>query len=243
MAVSLGAVTVSTMHDAVAPKSHPVWRRALRWATVAAAAMTAGCAHLAASQPAPAVAPAAGNIAGLLTQVQVVSQITPVAGYDRSCGTGHGCVFGPAWNDPTDHSGCDSRNRILAATLHDVVFKPNTHNCKVIGGYLDPDPYTGQRVELDQIDVDHALPERRAWNAGAWKWSLQQRQVFANDLTELVAVSAHANRSKGDGGLDEYLPPFQPCAYVERYLTVAVKYQLPITVTERTAAARACPAA
>jgi hypothetical protein len=111
------------------------------------------------------------------------------------------CVFGPAWNDPTDHSGCDAQS--LGVQLHDVVFKPNTHDCKVIDGYLDPDPYTGLRIDLHDIDIDHALPSRRAWDAGAWRWDLQQRRVFANDLTELVAVSSHANRSKGDGGLDE----------------------------------------
>jgi hypothetical protein len=47
---------------------------------------------------------------------------------------------------------------------------------------------------------------------------------------------------KSDSGLDEWLPTYQPCAYVQRYLTVAVKYQLPITVPERNAAAAACPA-
>jgi hypothetical protein len=76
----------------------------------------------------------------------------------------------------------------------------------------------------------HIVPLRRAWDAGAWKWSLQQRRIFANDLSELVAVSAHANRSKGDAGL-EYLPQFRPCAYISRYLTVSVKYQLPITAS------------
>ena len=61
--------------------------------------------------------------------------------------------------------------------------------------------------------------------------------------TELIAVSGSANRQKSDAGLDEWLPSYQPCTYIQRYLTVAVKYQLPITVAERNAAAAACPAA
>ena len=47
---------------------------------------------------------AAGDIANLLQQVQVIDQIPVVEGYDRGCGKGEGCVFGPAWNDPLDHS-------------------------------------------------------------------------------------------------------------------------------------------
>ena len=49
-------------------------------------------------------------------------------------------------------------------------------------------------------------------------------------------------RQKSDKRLDEWLPAFQPCAYVQRYLAVAVKYQLPITVAEHNTAAATCPA-
>src|SRR5664280_3577045 len=49
---------------------------------------------------------------------------TKVAGYDRSCSLGHGCVFGPAWSDDTTaaggHNGCDTRNDVLAGQLQDV---------------------------------------------------------------------------------------------------------------------------
>ncbi|EHB48790.1 protein of unknown function DUF1994-containing protein [Mycolicibacterium rhodesiae JS60] len=192
-----------------------------------------------AAHASPAATASAG-LTSLLSQVQVVDRIDAVPGYQRGCRKGELCVFGPAWSDPLDRSGCDARNRALRVQLRDVVFKANTRDCKVIDGYLDPDPYTGQRISLDDIDIDHLVPLRRAWDAGAWKWDLQQRRVFANDLTELVAVSSHANRSKGDSGLDEYLPLFQPCEYITRYLTVAVKYQLPITASERETARKTC---
>ena len=80
----------------------------------------------------------------------------------------------------------------------------------------------------------------RAWDGGAWKWDLLQRRIFANDLVELAAVSKQVNRAKSDAGLDEWLPTYQPCQYVVRYLTVAVKYQLPITAAERNVAFNAC---
>ena len=97
---------------------------------------------------------------------------------------------------------------------------------------------------MQDIEIDHVVSARPGpSNAGAWKWDPQQRQIFANDVTQLIAVSGSANRQKSDAGLDEWLPSYQPCTYIQRYLTVAVKYQLPITVAERNAAAAACPAA
>lgn len=189
------------------------------------------------------------GVGTLLQQVSVVDRIADVEGYDRGCGIDkkttlrQGCVFGPAWNDPRDTTGCDTRNRTLAVQLRDVTFKPKTNNCKVIGGFLDPDPYTGQRVPLEKVELDHVYALSAAWNAGAWQWDPQKRQAFANDTDELLAVSGPANRQKSDKRLNEWLPTFQPCAYIQRYLTVAVKYQLPITLAEHNTAATTCPSA
>ena len=218
------------------------------WMALAAAAVSAaalfnsGLGEDATTVPRSAAQPAA-DLAVLLNQVQVVDHIPSVDGYERSCRKGDGCVFGPAWNDPLAHSPCDTRNRVLAAQLTGVTFKPNTNNCKVITGFLDPDPYTGQRVDLEDVELDHIYALAAAWDAGAWRWTPEQRQSFANDPVELLAVSGPANRQKSDARLDEWLPTFQPCAYVQRYLTVAVKYQLAITAAERNTAAATCPAA
>lgn len=191
-------------------------------------------------------APAAVDLSALLSQVRVVDHIDEVDGYERGCGTDkktrakQRCVFGPAWNDPLDHSGCDTRSRLLSQSLHNVTFKPGTRNCKPVAGVLSPDPYTGADIDLKDVEVDHVYAISRAWNAGAWRWSPKQRQIFANDFTELIAVSRTANRSKSDAGLDEWLPSYQPCTYAQRYLAVAAKYELPITVGDRAAAITAC---
>lgn len=213
----------------------------------AAAAITAAITlggpdyHVGNAEPAPTPATAA-SVADLLAQVTVVDAIPEVGGYERSCGKGKGCVFGPAWNDPLDHSGCDTRNRLLHKALQGIEYKPGTRDCKVIAGRLDPDPYTGQVVDLKHIAVDHVVPLKAAWNAGAANWDPQQRRIFANDMTELIAVSSSANSSKGDSTLSEWLPEAGKCPYAIRYLTVAVKYHLPITVKDHAAAAMACSA-
>jgi hypothetical protein len=213
-----------------------------RWFAVAAAlALTVGGVHTGTGGvPRASAEPVPAALAGLLDRVPVVDRIGAVPGYQRGCRKDQSCVFGPAWNDPTDHSGCDTRNRVLRAALKNVVFKPGTRDCKVTAGTLDPDPYTGQAVDVKQVQIDHRYALRRAWDAGASQWTPQQRQIFANDLTELVAVSATANRAKSDYGLDQWLPEYQPCGFVVDYLTVAAKYQLPITTAERAAAVGAC---
>lgn len=189
----------------------------------------------------PDSSPAAQSLPGLLSQVQVVDAIGRVPGYERSCEAGKGCVFGVPWNDPDDHSGCDARNRLVAKSLKDVQFKPNTHQCKVIAGRLDPDPYTGKVIDLHQVALDHVYPLSDAWNAGASKWDLKRRQEFATDITtELIAVSSSANSSKGDRTPAAWLPPVNQCWYVVKYFAAAVKWQLPVTTKDRAAAIRAC---
>ena len=187
---------------------------------------------------------AAGDLASLLDQVKVVDRISDVPGYERSCKRGGACSFGPAWNDPTDTTGCDTRNRLLARDLRDVVFKDGTRNCKVIAGWLQ-DPYSGERVDRMDVELDHTVALHRAWNAGAWQWDSRKRQIFANDPMELRALSASVNQAKSDAALDEWMPPLPEsrCPFVIDYLSVMAKYELPITVSERDAAAAACTTA
>jgi hypothetical protein len=188
--------------------------------------------------------PNSGDLATLLAQVQVVDDIAPVPGYQRGCKKNQACSFGPAWNDPLDFSGCDTRNRLLANSLQGVAFKPGTNDCKVVAGTLNPDPYTGETIDLHGVQIDHLYPLKDAWDAGASKWDPRQRQIFANDMAELIAVSGVANEEKGDSTPAQWLPanPAEKCPYVLRYLAVAVKYQLPVTANDRQAATAACQA-
>lgn len=227
-------------------------RRQLTAAMGVAAALVAGWTALdggdhaisVAAPPAPAVTSA--SVAELLGTVQVVDQLPEVPGYQRSCKKGKGCVFGPAWNDPSDHSGCDTRQRILRTQLVDVTFKPNARDCKVLGGLLH-DPYTGTDIRYSSADptaveIDHIAALARVWDLGAWAWTAQQRQAFANDTDNLLAVSGPANVAKSDAGLQEWLPSNQAyvCAYIEKYLRVVTKYNLPITRSDRDVAAHSC---
>lgn len=198
--------------------------------------------------PAPG-SPGRARLERLLAAVAVVDARVHTPGYDRSCASGHGCVFGPAWTDDTDapggHNGCDTRDDVLAGQLLAVSFRPDSHRCVVVAGTL-LDPYTGKRIEFRKQDagtvqIDHVYPLAAAWDMGAARWPTALRARFANDETyNLLAVAGGANQDKGDKTPADWLPPAAAgrCFYAGKYLTVAARYHLPITAGDRRALAR-----
>ena len=96
--------------------------------------------------------------------------------------------------------------------------------------------YDGKTVrKASGLDVDHMVPLAEAWDSGARRWSVRQREAFANDLYKfsLVAVTLSSNRSKGDRDPTDWLPtrPGFVCTYLARW--TAVKYRWRLTVDER----------
>jgi hypothetical protein len=50
------------------------------------------------------------------------------------------------------------------------------------------------------VDIDHVVALKEAWESGAWSWTAANRQRFANDLGyawTLDAVTDNVNASKG----------------------------------------------
>jgi len=150
------------------------------------------------------------------------------AGYSRSGWTS-------GWQD-SDHDCQDTRQEVLIeesvvpATL-------DAKGCRVLMGEWH-DPYTGQTVsDPGALDVDHVVPLAWAHRHGGWAWSREQRERYANDLAHpehLVAVSASANRSKGDKGPDEWLPLEEDrCDYVQAWRAIITRWDLMLTWAER----------
>jgi len=111
----------------------------------------------------------------------------------------------------------------------------------VIAGEWD-DPYTGERLTFDNlkeqkqaqaIQIDHIVPLAEAWVSGADAWSLDQREAFANDLDNLLAVDGPSNASKGADDPAAWRPrkEFQ-CAYAARWITIKLKYDLSVDQPE-----------
>ena len=169
-----------------------------------------------------------------------VAEKATLDGYERGCGEGEGCVFGPAWAD-VDRNGCDQRNDVLHRDLTEVRVREGTHECVVIAGVLD-DPYTGESVVFEKADaalvpIDHVVPLAAAWVQGAAAWPVEQRQAFANDPNNLMATTRAENSAKGDSTADEWVPsdPSYGCSYATVVITVKDRYALSVSPPEATA--------
>jgi hypothetical protein len=162
---------------------------------------------------------------------------TSLDGYERGCGEGEGCVFGPAWAD-VDRNGCDQRNDVLHRDLAEIEVRDGTQGCVVVAGLLD-DPYTGATVEFlkedaAEVPIDHVVPLAAAWVQGAAEWTTDERTAFANDLGNLMATTREQNSAKGDSTAEEWLPPDPAygCSYATVVITVKDRYALSVTPAE-----------
>jgi hypothetical protein len=194
------------------------------------------------SPPAPAGAAAALR---QLDTLHVLRARPHRPGYERGCGAGQACSFGPAWTDNISatggHNGCDTRNDVLAAQLADVAHRAGSR-CVVVAGVLH-DPYTGQSIHFAKshaaaVQIDHLVPLALAWDLGANTWPAARRTVFANDeRLVLLAVSGAANDAKGDDGPGEWMPPDRAyrASYAERFIDVLAHYRLSVTAADKTA--------
>lgn len=150
-------------------------------------------------------------------------------------------VFGEAWKD-VDRNGCDTRNDVLARDLTKIV---RTDNCTIASGVLQ-DKYTGATIDFvrgkSKIDIDHVIPLGYAYKQGAGDWPAAKREALANDLDNLTAASASANRSKSDSGPAEWMPSNASyrCEYGKKFAAVSVKYDLPITQADYNTIQSAC---
>lgn len=98
--------------------------------------------------------------------------------------------------------------------------------------------YNGKTfMDASDLDIDHMVPLANAWRSGANTWTQEKRKAFANDLThsQLLAVSAASNRSKGDQGPDEWQPPSNTywCTFGRAWVSVKSTYELSVTGNEK----------
>lgn len=128
-------------------------------------------------------------------------------------------------------------------------------------GVLRNDPYSGKDVTYEKggasdIDIEHVVARSEAWDSGASEWTQAQRDAFANDPLELLAVSSGGNRAHGEKDAAGWLPsvgvkstgvnnPAYDCYYVARQIAVKDKYDLSVDKDEKNAMSdvlATCPA-
>ncbi|HET7386651.1 MAG TPA: HNH endonuclease family protein [Nocardioidaceae bacterium] len=129
----------------------------------------------------------------------------------------------------------DTRDEVLAQ--ESLV---NVHGCNVTRGKWRSyyDHVTTRRSST--FDIDHLVPLAEAWDSGANRWTAGTRTRYANDLGDrrtLVAVSAHANRSKGDRDPADWMPHFGKCKYTAQWTAVKIRWHLTVNRAEKRALA------
>ena len=157
-----------------------------------------------------------------------------VAEQDRFADDYERAQFGGGW--ASIGGGCDMRDEILDRDLVEVTYEHGSA-CDVADGVLH-DPYTGDTIEgnlSETVQIDHIVSLGDAWYSGAQGWSAEERETFANDPDNLVAVDAPANMSKSDDSISEWYADWQApsqrsqCRFAAQYVDVVASYDLSVT--------------
>jgi hypothetical protein len=139
-----------------------------------------------------------------------------------------------------DESGdCrDTRAEVLIAQSQVPVTYTTSGRCSVATGrwYSSYDGATW-RSPAD-VDIDHMVPLKEAWESGARLWPVNRRTRYANDLgfpATLVAVTDNVNQAKSDKDPAGWLPPRTAarCTYAVAWVQVKYRWRLSIDSAER----------
>ena len=145
-------------------------------------------------------------------------------GYDRA-------LF-PHWDENVEDN-CTTRQVVLLRDGEDVDVDDD---CQPGSGSWYS-PYDGETfTDPQDIDIDHMVALKEGWRSGAHAWTTEERRDFANDLetSQLWAVSASTNRSKGDADPADWLPPLESvhCDYVVSWIEVKHTWDLTVDPDE-----------
>ena len=223
-------VEVSTASVTAAPttarEAVPATATTFPTATAPVTTPTPTAATVPATAPTPVTTTPLGSVSALdvLNTIAVANEHQ--AGYDRK-------LF-PLWADD-DHDGCDTRAEVL---VRDAVTPPlEGAHCGLSGG-MWLSPYDNETLTSPtEVQIDHVVALKEAWDSGAWAWTTPQRQAYANDLSDartLRAVSAASNNAKGDKDPSNWLPPnpADECSYIGDWIAIKARWQLTMDQSE-----------
>jgi hypothetical protein len=178
----------------------------------------------------------AGTATQLLDRLAVAAEV----------GTGYSRSLFVHWID-ADRDGCNTRFEVLIDESLTVPVVSGTCSLTNTQWFSAYDGIT-EYLPAD-IDIDHVVALKEAWDSGAWNWNSDRRRAFANDLDDprsLIAVTDNVNASKGDRDPAQWMPPrvAYHCQYLFDWVTVKVRWNLTVDLAERNAIASklgSCP--
>ncbi len=139
---------------------------------------------------------------------------------------------------PIDADGdkCATRAEVLIQESLVTVTKGN--GCKVTKGKWVSRYDAKTWTRASDVDVDHHVPLKEAWESGARKWAGKHRKRFANDLGfrgTLNAMTDNLNSSKGADDPDDWLPAQAKCRYAFTWVQVKYRWRLKMNRVEKKA--------
>jgi hypothetical protein len=165
------------------------------------------------------------SVKGMLNSLSVQDEVS--TGYVRS-------KF-RLWID-FDKNSCDTRNEVLISESK-VALKLGP-KCSLKLGKWTSKYDNVQTSNAKDLDVDHMVPLKEAWQSGAFKWNEAARTAFANDLGfagSLIAVTAKSNRSKGEKDPNLWMPTQKNyrCEYISNWIAVKYRWSLSVDISEK----------
>lgn len=156
-----------------------------------------------------------------------------VLGYERS-------FFGDGWG--MQRNGCSTREAVMASAWDVDTCALPYRQWDMAATTPFTDPYTGDVLDPADVEIDHIIPLRAAWDTGAHTWPEEKRLAFANDPLNLAVTSRSANQAKSDALPSEWLPPDPKvrCSYSRRIAAIARKYDLALPKPDVRAMRREC---
>ncbi|WP_172327066.1 HNH endonuclease family protein [Mangrovicoccus sp. HB161399] len=134
-----------------------------------------------------------------------------------------------SWVD-TDGDCQATRSEMLISQSTRAVALTAT-GCSVEAGKWT-DPYSGKSfTSARDLQIDHLVPLKWAWEHGAAAWSGARRDSFALDPRNLLIVSGSLNASKGAKDPLDWMPPDRSyhCSYLRGFSGVVAAYRLEVS--------------
>jgi hypothetical protein len=149
------------------------------------------------------------------------------AGYNRE-------LFG--YGSPIDGFGCRTRALVL---IRDSLTPPQIDRggCAVVAGdwFSTYDGLTWS--DPGEIEIDHVVALKEAWDSGANAWNAARLEAFSNDVDDvrtLRAVTGAVNQAKSDNDPTNWLPPAPDavCGYLADWVSIKARWGLSMDESE-----------
>ena len=171
--------------------------------------------------------PIPGSALALDVLAMIPVQLEHPAGYDRD--RFH-------YGDTTDDHGCRTRALVLKRDSLTPA-QVDAGACTVVAGdwYSRYDGVTW--TDPAEVEIDHVVALKEAWDSGAWAWDDARLTAYGNDVDDartLVAVTGSENTAKSDKDPSNWIPPNADavCTYLADWTAIKARWGLSMDESE-----------